>query len=190
MKKLLLALLLAAITIQAGTVAGAEVISGGTEDKGTNMDLLSLAGTDNTFQYQTVELKIAAFDSKESDKAQSDYTCDGIDDDVEITDAISALPANGGGIYLFGGNYNINIGSVILNKAHISLHGDNNAVLRLADKQKKGCVIGVTEDDCIIEGIKIDGNLSGQTISWANYYFIFLRHVTLQENNWYRSSLP
>jgi len=55
-------------------------------------------------------------------KAQCDYICDGVDDQVEIQQAIDALPSNGGIVKLLEGKFNI--GSVInITKDNVMLFG-------------------------------------------------------------------
>ncbi|MDD3006590.1 MAG: right-handed parallel beta-helix repeat-containing protein [Candidatus Pacebacteria bacterium] len=48
---------------------------------------------------------IAASDSSTLSKQQADYVCDGVDDQVEILTAISAVPLTGGTVLLLEGNY-------------------------------------------------------------------------------------
>jgi hypothetical protein len=50
---------------------------------------------------------VAANDSLTASRAEADYVCDGIDDQVEIQEAIDALQNTGGTIVLLGGNYNL-----------------------------------------------------------------------------------
>jgi len=50
-------------------------------------------------------LVVAANDSSTKSKAQADYICDGVDDQVEIQAAIDALPAQGGKVLLLEGTY-------------------------------------------------------------------------------------
>ncbi|NQS79037.1 MAG: hypothetical protein HQQ74_10160, partial [Methanoculleus bourgensis] len=52
-----------------------------------------------------VPLVVAAGDSSPAFAAQADYTCDGIDDQVEIQAALAALP-DGGTVILADGTFN------------------------------------------------------------------------------------
>lgn len=55
----------------------------------------------------TATVVVAASDSL--NKAAANYICDGVDDDVEIQEAIDALPAGGGKVILLDGNYVMNV---------------------------------------------------------------------------------
>jgi hypothetical protein len=50
---------------------------------------------------------VAAYDSNASDKAIADYICDGINDEVELQQAINEFATTSGQIILCNGNYNI-----------------------------------------------------------------------------------
>lgn len=54
---------------------------------------------------RSATIVIAASDSSEKSKAQADYVCSGIDDQVTINAAISALPSSGGKIVLLEGTF-------------------------------------------------------------------------------------
>ena len=54
-----------------------------------------------------VTFVVAASNSDSVSKAQADYKCDGVDDQVEIQAAIYALPANGGKISLAEGAFTV-----------------------------------------------------------------------------------
>lgn len=50
---------------------------------------------------------VAASDSSAKSKAQADYVCDGVADDVEIQAALDSLPSTGGEIHLLDGTYQL-----------------------------------------------------------------------------------
>ncbi|WP_241648078.1 right-handed parallel beta-helix repeat-containing protein [Methanoculleus taiwanensis] len=58
-----------------------------------------------TAEAGTVTLIVAAYDAGEASKAQADYTCDGVNDHVEIQAALKAVPA-GGTVLLTEGTFN------------------------------------------------------------------------------------
>lgn len=68
---------------------------------------------------------VAANDSL--DKLRADYVCDGTADNVQIQDAINALPATGGRVLLLDGTYNIALAdftsSITINKPGVTLQG-------------------------------------------------------------------
>ena len=75
---------------------------------------------------------VAAVDATAIEKAQADYVCDGVSDQVQIQDALNALPAIGGSVYLSSGNYYINATITLPAKSwHISGTGQESTYLRL-----------------------------------------------------------
>ena len=60
-----------------------------------------------TLSSGTVTFLIAANDTDERSKEKADYVCDGVADEVEINNAISALPLSGGRIILSEGTFHI-----------------------------------------------------------------------------------
>ena len=61
-----------------------------------------------------------------------DYLCDGQDDDVEINQAIQALPVDGGKIIILNGTYNIKQ-AITINKDNIVIEGLGNSTHLLTD---------------------------------------------------------
>src|SRR5690606_21830940 len=57
-----------------------------------------------------------------------DYLCDGTNDQVEINNAINALPASGGEIVILDGTYNITA-RINVNKNNVSIRGSGNATI-------------------------------------------------------------
>lgn len=95
------------------------------------------------------------------------YLCDGVDDQVEINTAIAALPATGGEIVILDGTYNITA-SISVNKSNTSIKGSGNATLlkRMLDTVSK--VINITQPNCKLENINVDGNISVYTAASSN----------------------
>jgi len=60
---------------------------------------------------------VASSNAPDSVKAQSDYSCDGLDDDVQIQAAIDALPSGGGRVYMTEG--------IFFTGSEITISGDN-----------------------------------------------------------------
>jgi hypothetical protein len=88
---------------------------------------------------RSATIVIAASDSSEKSKAQADYVCDGIDDQVEINAAIAALPTTGnvnlpghgeatdvnqgGNVLLLEGSYNLTAPIDASGKSNVTLEG-------------------------------------------------------------------
>lgn len=85
-------------------------------------DSVIIASELHTPTGRTATFVVAASDSSVLSKAQADYVCDGIDDDVQIQAAINALPANGGHVYLLNGRYVLS-NEVNLNKEWLKISG-------------------------------------------------------------------
>lgn len=85
---------------------------------------------------RSVTLTVAASNASALEKAQADYVCDGVADDVEIQDAIAALPptvgtVGGGTIVLSTGAFSIT-STILVNKANVTIKGQNwNTTLNL-----------------------------------------------------------
>ena len=112
-----------AIEIYEGELTGSEVDA-----------LLSTVSSSNLSATHKITrsatIVIAASDSSEKSKAQADYVCDGVADDIEIQAAIDALPSLGGIITFLEGNYTVTARIVIKDKTTLILQ---NAKLSLAN---------------------------------------------------------
>lgn len=84
-----------------------------------------------------------------------DYLCDGEEDDVEINEAIAALPSSGGEVVLLDGTYYIN-DTITLNKMDSTLRGNGTStyLLRMFDG---GYLINATGYRCIVSDLYVDG---------------------------------
>ena len=82
--------------------------------------LLSTAGLAHA------SITVAAKDSPGRERA--DFTCDGINDQVEIQQAIDALPASGGLIELFDGTFNFS-DDVQITKSNVTIRGAGKSTI-------------------------------------------------------------
>jgi parallel beta-helix repeat protein len=99
-----------------------------------------------------------------------DYLCDGTNDQVEINNAITALPASGGEVVILDGTYNITA-PISVNKNNVSVRGNGNATVlkRMWNSSSGEGVITLTSvQGCRIENLQIDGNKATYTASY-NY---------------------
>jgi len=102
-----------------------------------------------------------------------DYLCDGTNDQVEIQQALNALPATGGEVVILDGTYNITA-SIHIPKNNVSLRGNGNATIlkRMYNSTStdigKGLITLKGKKDCKIQGLQIDGNKATYTSSY-NY---------------------
>jgi len=127
----------------------------------TRIELLVTAKLFDDFQTRT-EIIVATDGS-------GDYNCDGTDDQTEINEAISNLPAGGGIVRLKKGTYLIT-GLVEILKDNVVLEGEGAATLiKAADASNLGDLVrvgngGVTAySNVVIRNLKIDGNQANQT---------------------------
>ena len=103
-----------------------------------------------------------------------DYLCDGTADDVEINDAITALPATGGEIVILDGTYNITA-KIDVTKDNVSIIGNGDATIlkRMFNTSQPGGVITLTSrSGCKIANLQIDGNKTSYINN--NNYGIYL----------------
>ncbi|SEH18277.1 hypothetical protein SAMN05428974_2504 [Sphingopyxis sp. YR583] len=86
-------------------------------------------------------ISIAAVDSLPANKAFADMVCDGVDDQIEINEAL----ATGGSVFLYDGNYQVAAspglpvgvtGAILVTQSHSTLRGQSRAaVIHLNDGQ-------------------------------------------------------
>ncbi|MCG2713051.1 MAG: right-handed parallel beta-helix repeat-containing protein [Candidatus Omnitrophica bacterium] len=126
---------------------------------GTSWETFSGTGGDD----KTVATKIVAA-SNSLDTTRADYVCDGTDDQVEIQQAIDALGASGGGVYLLEGIYNIsapiNFDNVAPDDSNKSIIGAGaGTVVKLISGANGVSVINASNVNRIfISQLMIDGN--------------------------------
>lgn len=96
-----------------------------------------------------------------------DYLCDGTTDQIEINQAISALPASGGEVLILDGTYNITA-KINVNKNNVSIKGNGSATVlkRMYNSGSAEGVITLTGvEGCRVENLQIDGNRSNYSNS-------------------------
>lgn len=111
-----------------------------------------------------VTLIVAAQDSM--DPTRADYVCDGIDDDVQIQEAINALPAGGGSVVLLEGNYNLT--ALVYTEDFVQIRGQGySTVLHTIGNHR---VISVaTDDGVIVQDLRIIGSGAGHAANDGVY---------------------
>ena len=88
-----------------------------------------------------------------------DYLCDGTDDQVEINAAIQALPSGGGEIVILDGTYNISATiNISIDNVTLNGNGNNTVLLREFSSSVINGIIVLSNDNCIISKLKIEGN--------------------------------
>ncbi len=87
--------------------------------------------------------------------SESDFVCDGVDDNVQFQQAINSLPSSGGSIYIKSGVYSFSSDVVIDSKQNILIKG-NGSNTRINNNDQTAIVVDNSSD------IKID-NLSMRT---------------------------
>lgn len=107
--------------------------------------------------------------SNSLDTTRADYVCDGVDDQDEINQAISDLPAGGGRISLLEGQFDLS-GAVIINKGGVALVGQGPAtILRVGDGADCNAVeLGTGAGaftNILVADLLVDGNKTNQTIN-------------------------
>jgi parallel beta-helix repeat protein len=124
---------------------------------------------------------IAASDATATEKAQADYVCDGIADNVQIQAAIDALPAiptaNGkvGSIHLSVGRFNI-AATITLSGSGVMLFGEGDAsanqrgatTLYMTNGANLSPMVNITGDNCRIIDVLIDGNKSNNSTAGSS----------------------
>jgi len=73
-------------------------------------------------------LVVAAQNATSAERAAADFVCDGVADQVEINQAVSALPAEGGSVRLTGGTFNTD-DVIYVRRQDVAIHGSGVATL-------------------------------------------------------------
>ena len=155
---------------------------------------LHLAGEDYAWgQDMTVKQVINALENKKNIRAQRfvigtstaewtekdcDYLCDGTNDQIEINNAINALPTTGGEIVILDGTYNITA-KINVTKNNVSIRGNGNATIlkRMYNNSTSEGIITLTSvSGCKIADLQVDGNKT--SYSNNNNYGIFLEFTS------------
>lgn len=146
---------------------------------------------DNHAIARTATLVVAASDASSASKAQADYVCDGMADDVEIQAAIDALPAGRTSIATVKliGNFSLNkspAGNYCLSLPSYTLLDLSEAKLTMAAHQNVHVIVNADQvggDTRIhVYGGEIDQNMSNQDLAHYttpySWYGIFFLKVT------------
>jgi len=112
-----------------------------------------LAGLPYDALYRGTEITIGAYDYI----GQATYYCDGVDDDVQIQEAIEVIAASEAGtIRLCAGSYNI--GSTISILANITLEGaGSSTILKYTNTLSYACILFDAISNAGIKSLCIDG---------------------------------
>lgn len=122
-------------------------------------------------------LVVSASDSK--DTTHADYYCDGTADQVQINQAIAALPSEGGTVLLMEGQYTIS--ATITLASNVKLQGMGaSTVIFVANSTQINAITGDTLSNVSIESLLIDGNKANQTSAGTelNQNGIFFNVIT------------
>ncbi|WP_292520031.1 hypothetical protein [Methanoculleus sp.] len=127
-------------------------------------------------------LFVAASDSSSTSKAQANYTCDGLDDQVEVQAAFAALP-DGGTVALTEGTFNCS-GS-ILPPSGTTLRGRGPEATNLSFSRNG--MLNVSEERVTLDGFRVGGggytNMSTDTTldltQWLGVVTIHASHTKI-----------
>jgi hypothetical protein len=121
---------------------------------------LSLLSVSTTSDKYTASRIVSASDTL--DKSNAHYVCDGIDDQIEINNAISDL-THGGEVYIRAGNYNLS-SPIVLDRSYVTLKGEGWGSVLKANPSTDINVIqsNAHHDNMTIENLCIDGNMDNQ----------------------------
>ena len=136
----------------------------------------------NIKKKKNVVVYVGSAELSDEQKLSCDYICDGVDDQIEINQAISSLPDSGGEIHLSRGIFNVN--NTIYIRKRIKLVGEgkgitldrnnvNNGGTTLLSEFTGGCVIQIEQSDTLsdIKGITLsDFQIVGAGINVENNY--------------------
>ena len=136
----------------------------------------------NIKKKKNVVVYVGSAELSDEQKLSCDYVCDGVDDQIEIDQAISSLPDSGGEIHLSRGIFNVS--NTIHIRKRIKLVGEgkgitldrnnvNNGGTTLLTELTGGCVIQIEQSDTLsdIKGITLsDFQIVGAGINVENNY--------------------
>lgn len=136
----------------------------------------------NIKKKKNVILYVGSAELSDEQKLSCDYVCDGVDDQIEINQAISSLPDSGGEIHLSRGIFNVT-GEITINK-RIKLVGEgkgitldrssvNNGGTTLLTELTGGSIITIRKSDTLsdIKGITLsDFQIVGAGINVEKNY--------------------
>lgn len=136
----------------------------------------------NIKKKKNVVIYVGSAELSDEQKLSCDYVCDGVDDQIEINQAIDSLPDSGGEIHLSRGIFNIT--NTIYIRKRIKLTGEgkgitldrnsvNNGGTTLLSELTGGCIIQIQKSDTLsdIKGITLsDFQIVGAGINVENNF--------------------
>ena len=128
---------------------------------------------------------IAASNSSLSGRDGADFVCTGINDQIMINSAISALPTGGGSILLLEGTYNIT-GNIVINRNNVFITGQgNNTVLFIPNNTNTDISIftGTGRNHITISNLRINGNQVNQMHGWMHVGIVFINSSSISFYN-------
>lgn len=136
----------------------------------------------NIKKKKNVVIYVGSAELSAEQKLSCDYVCDGVDDQIEIRQAISSLPDSGGEIHLSRGIFNISHFIVIDKRIKLTGEGKgitldrnsvNNGGTTLLSELTGGCIILIRKSDTLsdIKGITLsDFQIVGAGINVENNF--------------------
>jgi len=160
------------------------------DDLNANMDIIDQKVGAQVVRTATVV--VAASDASEESKAQADYVCDGIDDQIEIQAAIDSLTAGRTQFETVElvGNFNIS-GQITITENFTRLISMQGARLYLTDGSNI-TMLRIDANDVEINGIIFNGNKVNQTANCDGIELDTVERVTIkncQFINFYRFAI-
>jgi len=122
---------------------------------------------------------------------RADLTCDGVDDQETIQQAIDSLDSSGGAVYLLEGTYNLS-DTININKDNVSLIGAGRGTVLSATTPSGNPVVKISKDRVLVSQIKIEREDSHDNIirlEGANYCVIKNLWLRANDNSSYTISL-
>ena len=127
-------------------------------------------------------LVVAASDSSPAAKAQANYTCDGLDDQVEIQEALAALP-DGGRVTLTEGTFNCSGSIVPAAGTTVKGQGPEKTSLEFS----RNGMLNISEERVTLDGFRIAGsgyvNASTNTTldlsQWLGVLTVYASHAKI-----------
>lgn len=166
---------------------------------------LIVAGNIQGATGRTATLVIAAYNSSDIGKAQADYLCDYGNDQVQIQQAVSALPATGGEIKLLAGDYSVNVAGtyafpeigtlgymVMYDKENVSITGERGAKVYVDGDQGMGFLTfaSVYLNNSSISNIYIDNAKTHNSNANEAVWFYSCNTSTVKDMFVYDASIP
>jgi len=127
---------------------------------------LAKIGVELNSTTRSATIVIAASNSSAQSKAQADYVCDGVADNIKIQTTIDSLPPTGGRIILLDGTFNI-IDNINM-RSYLTLEGQGfSTIIKISNSVYKNIINAISVNGVNIKNIQLDGNKTNNT-SQAN----------------------